>query len=121
VPHLNILGQAAAEAAYTRCDDWLAALNAYLTANRDFAIAYLQEHLPAACVTEPEATYLLWLDCRDLGIDGAPADFFLKQAKLAVNEGAWFGEGGAGFVRLNYGCPRATLEKGLAQLVEALA
>ena len=120
VPHLNILGMVAAEAAYTRCDDWLAALNAYLTANRDFAVAYLEEHLPAARVTEPEATYLLWLDCRQLGIDGSPSDFFLKQAKLAVNEGAWFGEGGAGFVRLNYGCPRSTLAQGLEQLVQSL-
>lgn len=121
VPHLNILGMVAAEAAYTRCDDWLAALNTYLTANRDFAVAYLEERLPAARVTMPEATYLLWLDCSNLGIEIAPADFFLKQAKLAVNEGAWFGEGGAGFVRLNYGCPRATLEQGLEQLVRAVA
>jgi cystathionine beta-lyase len=120
VPHINILGMAAAEAAYTRCDDWLAALNVYLTANRDFAVAYLRQHLPAARVTEPEATYLLWLDCRELGIEGAPADFFLKQAKLAVNEGAWFGEGGAGFVRLNYGCPRSLLQQGLEQLVHAV-
>jgi cystathionine beta-lyase len=120
VPHLNLLGMVAAEAAYTRCDDWLAALNAYLTANRDFAIAYLEEKLPQARVTQPEATYLLWLDCRDLGIEGAPAEFFLKQAKLAVNEGAWFGEGGAGFVRLNYGCPRSTLQQGLEQLVQTV-
>lgn len=120
VPHPNILGMVAAEAAYTACDDWLAALQAYLTANRDFAVAYLEEHLPAARITVPEATYLLWLDCRDLGIPGAPADFFLKQARLAVNEGAWFGEGGAGFVRLNYGCPRSTLAQGLQQLVEAV-
>ncbi len=119
VPHLNLLGMVAAEAAYTACDDWLAALQAYLTANRDFAVAYVQEHLPAARATVPEATYLLWLDCRDLGLTGAPADFFLKQAKLAVNEGAWFGEGGAGFVRLNYGCPRGILAQGLEQLVAA--
>ena len=82
-------------------------------------MAYVQEHLPAARATVPEATYLLWLDCRDLGLPGAPADFFLKQAKLAVNEGAWFGEGGAGFVRLNYGCPRGILAQGLEQLVAA--
>lgn len=120
VPHVNILGMVAAEAAYTHCDDWLAALNAYLTDNRDFAVTYLRQHLPAARVTEPEATYLLWLDCRELGIEGTAADFFLKQARLAVNDGAWFGEGGAGFVRLNYGCPRSTLQQGLEQLVRAV-
>jgi cystathionine beta-lyase len=120
VPHLNILGMVAAQAAYTQCDDWLLALNAYLTANRDFAIGYLEEHLPTAAVTEPEATYLLWLDCRSLEISGSPSDFFLKQAKLAVNEGAWFGEGGEGFIRLNYGCPRSTLQQGLEQLVQAV-
>lgn len=120
VPHLNLFGMVAAEAAYTSCDDWLLALNAYLTANRDYAVRYLQEHLPTAAVTEPEATYLLWLDCRNLGIEGQPADFFMKQAKLAVNDGAWFGEGGEGFVRLNYGCPAATLRQGLEQLVQAV-
>lgn len=120
VPHLNILGMVAAEAAYSRCDDWLAELQAYLTANRDFAVAYIEQHLPAARLTKPEATYLLWLDCRDLGIEGSPSDFFLKQAKLAVNEGAWFGAGGEGFVRLNYGCPRSMLQQGLEQLVQAV-
>jgi cystathionine beta-lyase len=120
VPHVNVLGMVAAEAAYTRCEEWLAELRAYLTANRDFAVAYLEKHLPAARLTEPEATYLLWLDCRDLGIEDGPSDFFLKQAQLAVNEGAWFGAGGEGFVRLNYGCPRATLKQGLEQLVRAV-
>ncbi len=120
VPHLNILGMVAAEAAYTSCDDWLQELNSYLTANRDFAVAYLDERLPAARVTCPEATYLLWLDCSSLGIEGTAADFFLKQAKVAVNDGQWFGEGGAGFVRLNYGCPRATLRAGLDMLVGSL-
>jgi cystathionine beta-lyase len=120
MPHANILGVVAAEAAYTRCDDWLAELNAYLTANRDYAVDYLRRTLPEARVTCPEATYLLWLDCRGLQIEGTPSDFFLKQAKVAVNDGKWFGEGGEGFVRLNYGCPRAMLQTGLEQMVEAL-
>lgn len=119
VPHVNILGMVAAEAAYARCDDWLAALRAYLTANRDFAVKYVETHLPGVNYTVPEATYLLWLDLRGLG-ESKPADLLMRQAKLAVNEGAWFGEGGEGFVRLNFGCPRTTLEEGLRRLCTAL-
>lgn len=119
VPHVNILGMAAAEAAYADCEDWLAALRAYLTANRDFAVAYVEEHLPGVNYTVPEATYLLWLDLRGLG-EAKPAEMLMQQAKLAVNEGAWFGEGGEGFVRLNFGCPRSTLEEGLRRLCAVL-
>jgi cystathionine beta-lyase len=120
VPHANILGVVAAEAAYTQCEEWLAELTAYLTANRDYAVSFLRRELPHAAVTNPQGTYLLWLDCRELRIEGTPSDFFLKQAKVAVNDGKWFGEGGEGFVRLNYGCPRSTLQRGLEQMVEAL-
>lgn len=119
VPHVNILGMAAAEAAYADCEDWLAALRAYLTANRDFAVAYVEEHLPGVNYTVPEATYLLWLDLRGLG-EAKPAEMLMQQAKLAVNEGAWFGAGGEGFVRLNFGCPRSTLEEGLRRLCAVL-
>jgi cystathionine beta-lyase len=115
VPHVNILGMAAAEAAYAQCDEWLESLRAYLTANRDFAVAYVEEHLPGVTFTVPEATYLLWLDLRSFGAE-KPAEMLMQQAKLAVNEGAWFGEGGEGFVRLNFGCPRRTLEEGLQRL-----
>ena len=119
VPHVNIFGMAAAEAAYTECDDWLQALRAYLTANRDFAVAFIEKHLSGVNLTVPEATYLLWLDLRSHGAE-KPAEMLMQQAKLAVNEGAWFGEGGEGFVRLNFGCPRAILEQGLQQLHAAL-
>ncbi len=120
VPHLNILGMVAAEAAYTRCDDWLAALRAYLTANRDFAVQFVETQMPGVNVTCPEATYLLWLDLRSTGIEGKPSEFFLREGKVAMNEGAWFGEGGEGFVRLNFGTPRVILEQGLKQLKAAL-
>ena len=121
VPHVNILGMVAAEAAYTACDDWLQALLAYLTANRDFAVRYVEEQMPGAVTTNPEATYLLWLDMRATGLGEKPADALLKTAKLAVNDGAWFGEGGAGFVRLNFGCPRSTLVEGLERIRDAVA
>lgn len=121
VPHVNILGMVAAEAAYAACDDWLQALRAYLTANRDFAVRYVKEHMPGVVTTNPEATYLLWLDLRTTRLGEKPADRLLKEAKLAVNEGSWFGAGGEGFVRLNFGCPRSTLEDGLARLCAAVA
>jgi cystathionine beta-lyase len=120
VPHVNILGAVAMEAAYRHGDAWLHALRAYLTANRDFAVGYIREHLPAVRVTVPEATYLLWLDCRAAIQDGTPAAHLMKEVRLAVNEGSWFGDGGDGFIRLNFGCPRATLTRGLELLRQAL-
>jgi len=120
VPHVNVLGFHAALAAYTECDDWLAELLAYLTANRDFVVDYVNNHLPGVRTTAPEATYLAWLDCRDAGIEGNPHEFFLREAGVAVNDGAAYGAGGEGFVRLNFGCPRATLEEGLERMRRAL-
>ena len=61
-----------------------------------------------------------WLDCRAAGLPGDPYNFFLKQARVALNDGATFGQGGAGFVRLNFACPRATLEQALERMREAL-
>jgi cystathionine beta-lyase len=119
VPHVNVLGFHAALAAYTECDGWLAEMLAYLTANRDFAVDYINKHLPGVRTTAPEATYLAWLDCRDAGIKENPHEFFLREAGVALNDGAAFGPGGEGFVRLNFGCPRATLEEGLGKMREA--
>lgn len=121
VPHVNILGFVAAHAAYSQCDDWLADVQAYLTANRDFAVRYIRQHMPQLRTTVPEATYLLWLDCRATPFADQPQQFFLEQAKVAVNDGKWFGGGGAGFVRLNFGCTRATLAEALARMAEAMA
>lgn len=121
VPHVNILGMVAAQAAYAECDDWLQALQAYLTTNRDFAVHYVEEHMPDVITTIPEATYLLWLDLRATGLGEKPAERLLKDVKLAVNEGSWFGAGGEGFIRLNFGCPRSTLAEGLERIRAAVA
>lgn len=120
VPHVNLLGYAAAIAAYTECQDWLDELQSYLTANRDFVVGYLMQHLPHLPVTVPEATYLAWIDCRESGIEGSPQKFFLEEAKVALNDGTAFGKGGEGFVRLNFGCPRGLLEQGLESMRTAL-
>ena len=76
--------------------------------------------LPGVRVGAPEASYLAWLDCRETGL-ADPYTFFLERAKVALNDGALFGPGGAGFVRLNFGCPRALLRDGLARMQAALA
>jgi cystathionine beta-lyase len=124
--HVASMGQISAQVAMSGvCDDWLADLNAYLTANRNFVVDYVREYLPGMRVTVPDATYLAWLDCSDLvaegKIEGSPHKFFLEKAKVALNEGADFGPGGEGFVRLNFGCPRSMLEDGLDRIRRSLA
>jgi cystathionine beta-lyase len=121
IPHVNIMGYVAALAAYNEGNEWLEQLLAYLTANRDFVRDFVAEHLPGIRTTVPEATYLAWLDCRQANIDSNPYDFFLKKAKVALNDGARFGPEGEGFVRLNYGCPRSILQQALEQMQAALA
>jgi cystathionine beta-lyase len=123
--HVNSLGLVAAQVAYSgECDEWLAALRAYLTGNRDFLVESIQNEFPGIRTTVPEATYLAWLDCTDLvrsaKLSGTPHEFFLKQAKVALNEGREFGYGGEGFVRLNFGCPRITLVEALGRMKSAL-
>lgn len=117
VPHLNVLGIRAALAAYSgECDEWLTALLAYLTANRDYLVGYVKAHWPLIDITCPAATCLAWLDCRQVAMNGNPYRFFLEKAKVALNDGATFGPGGNGFVRLNFGCTRAVLMEALARI-----
>ncbi len=124
VPWPNGMGLAAALAAFTEGDEWLAQVRAYLTANRDTLVSYLAEHLPDLPVTVPDATYLAWLDCRDLIARGVmtspPEKFFVERARVGLNDGAPFGPGGEGFVRLNFGCPRSTLLEGLRRITDAV-
>jgi len=124
--HVNSLGQIAAEVAFSGvCDDWLEGALAYLTANRDFVVQYFQEKLPDIHTTVPDATYLIWLDCNPLFESGritdSPFDFFLKDAKVALSDGAPFGPGGEGFVRLNFACPRSILEEALDRMHGSLS
>jgi len=119
---VNILGYTAALAAYRDGGPWLLALLRYLEASRDFLVEYTRKHLPGIVVTPPEGTYLAWLDCRRATIPGGdPFTFFLERARVALSDGATFGRGGAGFVRLNFGCPRSILAEGLDRMRQALA
>jgi cystathionine beta-lyase len=121
VPDANVLGLTAALAAYQHGGAWLRDLLDYLAANRAFLVDAIERTLPGIRTTVPEATYLAWLDCRETKIAGSPHRFFLEQASVALNDGATFGPGGAGFVRLNFGCARATLAEALERMRAALA
>ncbi|MGQ0605229.1 MAG: MalY/PatB family protein [Anaerolineales bacterium] len=118
--HSNSFGLAAAKAAFQHGDEWLAELRAYLTANRDALVDYVRDCLSGMRAAVPDATYLAWLDCRDLNLQPSPFEFFLKEARVALGDGAMFGPGGEGFVRLNFGCPRAMLMDGLERMRMAL-
>ena len=117
---VNLMGLAAAQAAYRDGQEWLDQLLPYLEANRDFLFDYVRRELNGIRMAKPEGTYLAWLDCREAGLGGNPSDFFLQNARVALNDGATFGRGGKGFVRLNFGCPRKLLEEGLRRMKEAL-
>jgi cystathionine beta-lyase len=121
----NPFSSAAFTAGYREGTAWLNTLMAYLAQTRDYAIAFARERLPGIRIIEPEGTYLLWLDCRDLCAargwdDRALKCFCIEQAKVGMNPGTVFGSGGSGFMRMNIGAPRAVIEIALQRLAAAL-
>jgi len=109
------------EAGYRHGGRWLDELLAYLQHNRDFVVETVNSNLPGITAFEPEGCYLVWLDCRDLGMsDEELKAFFVHEAGVGLNPGITFGNRGSGFMRLNLACPRATLETALRQIREAL-
>jgi cysteine-S-conjugate beta-lyase len=120
VPSVGLLAQVAARAAYRDGGPWLQAVLHYLEDNREFLLRYVEAELPGITMARPEGTYLAWLDCRAAELPDNAHQFFLKEARVALNDGATFGCGGEGFVRLNFGCPRATLEAALERMRSAL-
>jgi len=124
--HVNSLGQVAAQEAFSgSCDGWLADLLTYLTANRDFVASYLQTNMPEIRTTVPDATYLMWFDCSALVesgvITGNLHEFFLNEAKVALNNGADFGPGGENFVRFNLASPHSVLQEALERMCRAIS
>lgn len=117
----NVLGLVATEAALAHGGDWKAALLAYLEGNRNYLASEMKKRFPGLRLIAPEGTFLAWLDARPLDL-GVPAQrFFLENAKVAFNAGQDFATGFDGFVRLNFGCPRALLDAGLDRMEAALA
>ncbi|MFN2336708.1 MAG: MalY/PatB family protein [Bacteroidales bacterium] len=117
----NIFGNVASEAAYTHGHGWLEELMQYVQANVDLVMDFCREHLPQIKPVRPEATYMIWLDCRGMGLDGAGLHkFFVEKAGVGMNEGSRFGPGGDGFMRMNLACPRSVVEKALGQIKSAI-
>lgn len=117
VPMLNPYGYLAATVAYRDCADWRAALIDYLKANRDTLAEALGRMAGGLTMSPVEATYLAWIDVRGTGVSD-PVRFF-EEAGVGLQDGRDFD--GAGFVRLNFGCPRSVLKEGLARMSRALA
>lgn len=113
----NLIGNIACEAAYQNGDTWLDELMAYLKRNRDEAITLLRKELPQLEIFVPEATYLLWLDFSHYGNEKEVETRLKEGAKIALNKGSTFGEGGEGFFRFNYGCPHQVMMEGLEKLI----
>ena len=117
----NAFSSVAMEAAYREGEEWLEQLLAYVSDNFDYVCDYCAKYIPKIKPNRPDATYLMWLDCRELGMDNQQLrKFFIHTAKLGLNEGYTFGRSLSGFMRLNAACPRATLEKAMEQLRAAV-
>ena len=117
----NAFSSVAMEAAYREGEEWLEQLLAYISGNFDYVCDYCARNIPQIKPNRPDATYLMWLDCRDLHMTNEELrDFFIHKAKLGLNEGYTFGRSLSGYMRLNVACPRATLEKAMAQLKAAV-
>lgn len=117
----NAMGIAACAAAYTQGADWLDELKEYIAGNLNFAREYMAENLPEITLIEPEGTYLLWLDCRKLGLsDEKLQELVERKAGLWLDDGYIFGAGGSGFERINMACPRSVLKTALERLKNAI-
>ena len=115
------LSTVATEAAFTQCDAWRREMLSYVEANVDFVCNYLQERIPDIVAVRPQASFLIWLDCRGLGLGhDALIDLFVNRARLALNDGEAFGPGGEGHMRLNVGAPRSMLVEAMARLEQAV-
>lgn len=118
---LNNMGLIATKAAYKYGEEWLEELKIYLKSNIDFVREFLKDKLPNIKLMEPEGTYLLWLDCRELGLSEKERQGLIQnKAKLWLDTGTMFGKAGAGFERINIACPRKTLEEAMNRLKEAI-
>ena len=118
---LNTMGLVACQAAYANGSHWLKELKSYLEGNLEFVRSFLKRELPQITLIEPQGTYLLWLDFRELGMSEEVLDrFSLDKAKLWLDKGTMFGPEGEGFQRINIACPRVTLEKAFSQLKHAI-
>lgn len=119
-PHL--FAPIATEAAFRQGEPWRQAMLRYVEQNIEYVIDFCREAIPQIRPLRPDASFLVWLDCRSLGLThDALQDLFVNRARLALNDGAMFGPEGDGFMRLNVGVPRSLLEEAMERLKEAVA
>ena len=106
--------------AYNEGEGWLEQMLEYVEANIDFMEQYLKDNMPKMGMIRPQASFLVFLDARGLGLPHDElVEFFVREAKVGMNDGAMFGEEGSGYMRMNLGCPRSVLEKALNQIKAA--
>jgi len=118
---VNILGLTAMEVAYRNGDEWLEQLLSYLQGNLEFLMQDLKEKIPKIRAIKPEGTYLVWLDCRELGLNPMNLRAFMREkARVGVDDGFLFGSSGDGFQRINIACPRSILEEALKRIEKAV-
>lgn len=118
---LNLFGPKACEAAYRFGGEWQEQVKQYLLENRDYIVSFLAENVPEIVPVIPEATYMMWLDCRALGMsDDELNELFVHRAKVGLNIGSSFGIEGTGYVRLNFATPRSVLRTALERIAEAV-
>lgn len=114
---VNPFGVLATIAAYTEGEPWLTELIDYLQRNYEFLVSFFAEKLPDIPVVKLEGTYLVWIDCRKLGISsGELEEKLIREGKVWLNPGSMYGDAGEGFMRINIACPRSRLEEGLNRL-----
>ena len=118
---INVMGLIACQAAYSQGEDWLRQVKIYIAENLEYVKNFLRDNLPQVKLVEPEGTYLLWLDFRELNLtEEELEDLIINKAKLWLDGGTMFGVEGLGFQRINIACPRKILEQALEQLVQAI-
>lgn len=117
----TIFAFTATKAAYTYGAEWLQQMRSYVIENVNFVDEYLKKNIPQIKVYRPQASFLVWLDCRELKLTQPElVQLFEDKAGLALNDGTMFGKEGEGFMRLNIGCPRSILNQALDSLKKAI-
>ena len=117
----NVFGIEALIAAYNEGEEWLNQLLEYLEGNRDYLISFINKRIPKLKVVKPEATYLIWIDCRSLDMSSKElSKKILEEGNLRISDGHTYGETGEGFIRMNIACPRVLLAEGLERLEKVM-
>ncbi len=117
----NYFGPKALSIAYINGDEWLRQAIVYIEKNMDFVAHYLQKYIPEITMTKPEGTYLIWLNCKGLGMsDQELKSFLIKKAGLGLIDGTTFGKNGSGYQRINVACPISILQEAMTKLKNAV-